>query len=346
MHYRTLISVLLILGTLELSAQSIKDFFYLEKDSKELPLFIRGNLKNNIILLYVSGSYGDNGIDFGRSDYPGWRHTLEKEVAIAYYDKRGLNKRLNKIDTSQISWDQYAKDILSIAKYLKSHYQARIILMGHSAGGMLVYHHLSIFNRLDSSPIESAIVLNTPFTTDSSPARYLLYRPEFLKNIAQDNIEKENDSQKWQEALEWMIKTDSIHSIETSKIWNQYVEDAYSPQKKKVSLGMALKVIFGRPYMPFKSLHYKDNDLIGDLLWEQKQAINDESFLKHLSQINQTVLVITGQYDPIAVPEELEPISNALKREETIIIPNCGHESYLDQPELLNDAIFEFIGIK
>jgi pimeloyl-ACP methyl ester carboxylesterase len=300
-------------------------------------------LKNNIILLFVSGSYGDNGIDFGRSDYPGWKHTLEQEVAIAYYDKRELNKRLNKIDTSRISWDEYARDILKIAKCLKSTYQARIILMGHSAGGVLVLHHLSIFNQLDSSPIESAIVLNTPFTTDSSPARYLQYRPEFLKNIAQDYIDKENDSQKWQEALEWMIQTDSIHSIETSRIWNQYVEAAYSPQKKNVSVGMALKVIFRRPYIPFKSLYIKDNDVVGDLLWEQKQDINDESFSKQLSQINHNVLVITGQYDPIAVPEELEPISDALKREETIIIPNCGHESYLDQPKFLNDAIFEFI---
>ena len=80
----------LILISCNLSAQSVKDFFYVEKEKKELPVLVKGNLAKKTILLYVSGSYGDNSIDFARADYPNWKNTLEKEVAIAYYDKRGL----------------------------------------------------------------------------------------------------------------------------------------------------------------------------------------------------------------------------------------------------------------
>ena len=247
------------------------------------------------------------------------------------------------MDTSQISWDQYSHDILQIANHLKNNYQAKIILMGHSAGGMLVFRHLAQFNQPDASPIEAAIVLNTPYTTDSSPARYSLYRPEFLKNIAQDFLDKGIESQKWQEALEWMIQTDSIHSLETSNIWNRYVDQANAPKEKRITIGMALKALFTGPYLPFKNLYTKDNDLVGDLLWEQKQELNDESFSTLLTQINHEVLVITGQYDPIAVPEELAPIEDALRNVETMVLPNCGHESYLDQPDLLNQAIVEFI---
>ena len=344
MYYQKITLVAIILFTnLQLSAQYVRDFFYLKEDTKELPVFVRGNMDNNIILLYVSGSFGDNGIDFGRTNYPGWKHTLEEELAIAYYDKRGLNRRLSEMDTSQISWDQYSHDILQIANHLKNNYQAKIILMGHSAGGMLVFHHLAQFNQPDASPIEAAIVLNTPYTTDSSPARYSLYRPEFLKNIAQDFLDKGIESQKWQEALEWMIQTDSIHSLETSNIWNRYVDQANAPKEKRITIGMALKALFTRPYLPFKNLYTKDNDLVGDLLWEQKQELNDESFSTLLTQINHEVLVITGQYDPIAVPEELAPIEDALRNVETMVLPNCGHESYLDQPDLLNQAIVEFI---
>jgi pimeloyl-ACP methyl ester carboxylesterase len=333
----------LILLSIDLPAQTVKDFFYVDKVEKELPVMVRGSLDNNTILLYVSGSYGDNAIDFGRSDYPGWENTLEKKTAIAYYDKRGLNKRVSRIDTAQINWNQNSRDIYKIADFLKNKYVAKIFLMGHSAGGMLVYEYLSTFNEQSNSIIEGAIILNTPFTNDSSPKRYSYYRPLFLKNIAQEYMEKAIDTSKWQTAYNWMVNTESINSRERSKIWNDYVESAFEPVNRKITLAMAVKVIFTKPYSPIKYLNNKDNDLIGDLLWEQKQNISDEEFSIKLSQINHRVLVITGRYDAIAIPEEMEPIRRLLKDTKVIVFPDCGHESYLDQPERLNEAILEFI---
>ena len=107
-------------------AQTVKDFFYVEKDNKELPVFIRGNLDNKIIIIFVQGGPGETAIDFGRSDYPRWQNTLEKEVAIAYYDQRGLNKKANRIDTTLINYNQYSKDIIRVSKQLKEKYQAII----------------------------------------------------------------------------------------------------------------------------------------------------------------------------------------------------------------------------
>jgi pimeloyl-ACP methyl ester carboxylesterase len=344
MMSRTLIIIIVfVLISLNLSAQSIKEFFYVEKDKKELPVFVRGSLAKNTILLYVSGSYGDNAIDFARADYPSWGNTLEKEAAIAYYDKRGLNKRVNKIDTNQISWNQNSKDIFSIVTLLKDKYNAKIFLMGHSAGGMLVYHYLSMFNKVETKFIEGAIILNTPFTNDSSPERYTYYRPLFLKNVALEFMEKGIDSLKWQKAYTWVIQTDSIHSRETSRIWNNYAEGAFSPAKRKTTIGMAAKVILARPYNPIKYLNNKDNDLIGDLLWEEKQKVTDKELSIKLSQINHPVLVITGRYDAIAIPEEMELLRRFLRDEKIIVLPDCGHEPYLDQPEKLNEAILKFI---
>lgn len=332
-----------ILISCNLSAQSVKDFFYVEKEKKELPVLVRGSLAKKTILLYVSGSYGDNAIDFARADYPNWKNTLEKEVAIAYYDKRGLNKRVSRIDTTQINWGQNSKDILKITTFLKDKYKAKIFLMGHSAGGMLVYHYLSDFNNENTNPIEAAIVLNTPFTNDSSPERYTFYRPLFLKNITQEFIEKGIDTLKWQKAYNWMVTTDSIHSRKTSNIWNDYVDSAFEPAKRKITVGMTSKVIFAKPYNPMRYLNSKDNELVGDLLWEEKQKMNDKNLAKRLSLIKHRVLVITGRYDAIAVPEEMEPIKKHLKNERVIVLSNCGHESFLDKPEKLNKAILDFI---
>ena len=44
-------------------AQHIKAFYYVEPTSKDLPVFVRGNLDDKTILLYVQGGDAANGID-------------------------------------------------------------------------------------------------------------------------------------------------------------------------------------------------------------------------------------------------------------------------------------------
>jgi hypothetical protein len=119
MHFKTTLFILTLLVFNNLLAQQrVKDFYYVESETKNLPVFIRGNLESKKILLYVQGGGAENGIDFGRSDYPKWKNTLENEVAIAYFDQRGLNRSVKKIDTSKINSKQVLKDIITIASSL------------------------------------------------------------------------------------------------------------------------------------------------------------------------------------------------------------------------------------
>lgn len=338
--------ILILLFTGQLSpAQQIKDFFYLEPESKNLPVFIRGSLESNKILLYVQGGGAENGIDFGRSDYPIWQNTLEKEVAIAYFDQRGLNRNVKKIDTSKINAAQVLKDIISIAKSLKEKYQADIYLFGHSMGGVDVLRCLASFPK-ETAFIKSGIVFNTPITSDFSPERYNYYRPLYLKNLAEEFINKGKDANYWQEAYDWMSKTDSIASIEASRKWNAYVDHAYAPIKRKISLGMLLKTIFARPYNPIKYLNHNDNKFVADKLWYADKAHWDmgkqNTMWEILPDIEHPVLILSGRYDAIAVPEEQKEAQQLIKHSELVIIPDCGHESFLDQPQLFNNAVISF----
>lgn len=322
-----------------LRGQTIKDFFYLEKDNKELPVFIRGNLDNKTIIVFVQGGPGETAIDFGRSDYPVWQNTLEKEVAIAYYDQRGLNQKVNKIDSTLINYKQYSKDLIEISKRLKDKYQAKIYLMGHSYGGGFVYHCLSEFNSTNN-PIEGGIVLNTPVTTDYSPERYNYYRPLYLKNLAQEFINEGIDTQKWQRAYDWIEEIDAIHNPEDSKKWNSYVDSSFEPMKRKTSIGMAFVVLFSKPYHPIKYLNRKDNELVSDFIWADQENIN---FFECLPKINHPVLIITGRFDDLAGPEEIQKAKELLKKSKVLILPNAGHESFLDQKKLFNEAILDFV---
>jgi pimeloyl-ACP methyl ester carboxylesterase len=340
-------TLFILLFALQVSfAQKIKDFYYVDSKTKNLPVFIRGNIASKKILLYVQGGGAENGIDFGRSDYPKWKKTLEKEVAIAYFDQRGLNRRVKKIDTAKINATQVLKDIISIAESLQKKYEAEVYLFGHSSGGVDVLRCLATFPE-ETAFIKSGIVFNTPMTTDFSPERYNYYRPLYLKNIAKEFIEQGRDINYWQEAYDWMSKTDSITTIEASRKWNAYVDHAFKPVKRKIGLGMVLKTIFSRPYNPIKYLNNKDNKFVSDKLWYAEKALWDTdkqtTMWELLPKIKHPVLLLTGRFDPIAVPEEQKDAHKLIQDSELVIIPDCTHESYIVQPELFHTTILNYI---
>ncbi|OJJ16980.1 hypothetical protein BKI52_30145 [marine bacterium AO1-C] len=350
MNLRTYLFVLIIGAFNSIQAQQkVKDFYYLEPKTKNLPVFVRGDLTSKKILLYVQGGGADNGIDFGRSDYPKWKKTLEKKVAIAYFDQRGLNRSVKKIDTSKINQKQVLRDIISIAQSLKEKYNANIYLFGYSFGGVKVLHCLARFPEATSF-ITAGIVFNAPITTDFSPERYNHYRPLYLKNLAKEFIAQGKDTTYWKNAYEWMNKTDSIATIEDSKQWNAYVDHAFTPKKRKIGLGMTFKVIFSKPYNPIKYLNNKDNKFISDKLWYTEKALWDRGrqtpLWKLLPKIQHPVLLITGRYDAIAVPEEMQEAYKRIKNTKLVILPNATHESYLVQPQLFNKAVLSFLGLE
>lgn len=342
----TITLLLLLVASQFLTAQIVKDFYYVEPETKNLPVFVRGNLEANKILLYIQGGGAENGIDFGRSDYPKWKNTLETKVAIAYFDQRGLNRGVKKIDTSKINQGQVLMDIVAIAKSLKEKYKLEVHLFGHSMGGVQVLDCLATFSN-ETSFIASGIVFNAPITTDFSPERYNYYRPLYLKNLAKEFIEKDSSKVFWKEACRWMEEKDSIITIEDSKRWNAYVDKAYEPTERRIGLGMVLKVIFSRPYNPIKYLNNRDNKFVSDKLWyaEKKRWDTNKNADRWvlLSKIKLPILLLTGRYDPIAVPEEMIEANNRIENSTLVILRDAGHQSFLDQPDLFNGAVLDYL---
>ncbi len=347
MDLRTLSFVLILCIINNVHAQKkVKDFYYVEPETKNLPVFVRGNIASKKILLYIQGGSAQNGIDFGRSDYPKWKKTLEKKVAIAYFDQRGLNRNVKKIDTSKVNAKQVLEDIITIAKSLQDKYNTEIHLLGHSMGGVKILKCLATFPQ-KTSFIESGIVFNAPITTDFSPERYNHYRPLYLKNLAKEFIEQQKEVRYWQQAYDWMSEVDSIATIEDSKKWNAYVDSAFTSKKRKIGLGMVLSTIFSRPYNPIKYLNNKDNKFIADKLWYAEKELWEKEaqtpLWELLPKIEHHILLITGRYDAIAVPEETKDAHKHIKHSKLVILPNATHESFLTQPKLFNQSVITFI---
>lgn len=338
------IILVLIIGAIapaEGQAQMLKKYLKPEIGGTEFPILVRGNLASGKLLLFVQGGPGENAIDFARSDYPLWKNSLEKKVAIAYYDQRGLNERVKNIDSSSITYTRYGHDIYALADTLKRAFNVSIYLLGHSAGGYMIYNCLS---ELDDPErvITGAVVMNTPLTTDFSPERYRDYRPLYLKNLAREKMVQKQDSSYWYQAFRWMQVTDSIYSPETSAQWNEYVGASFTPTHRRVGFFSAVSAILSRPYGLFSYPYKKDNQLVSYLLWE------DERYMevgKLLQNIHHPVLILTGRYDEIAPPEEIITSQSLIENSEYAIVPDAGHESYLDNPDVVNAEILRFMGI-
>lgn len=48
-------------------------------------------------------------MDFATIDYPGWKNTLEKDYAIAYYEQRGTGNRQGNFSLGESVLDTYVK---------------------------------------------------------------------------------------------------------------------------------------------------------------------------------------------------------------------------------------------
>lgn len=335
-------AVLLVLTIDLATAQRIKDFHWLDTDGAEIPLFVRGNLDSKTIILFVQGGSASKAIDFARSDYPRWKKTLEKELAIAYYDKRGLNQKPSSIDSSKITFDQYAKDVLAIAAELKDRYGAKIVVMGHSYGAMQTLHMLG--NHPTQNVIDAAILLSPPLTTDYQSELGNEYRLAYLKNLAEEKIQAEWNIDYWTEALNWATSTDSLNTIERMRTWNKYVDSSFEPAKRRFGPHTYIRVAFSRPYYLFEFFRNGDEKLVSDLIWMDSKNID---LFASAKSVQIPTLAITGRYDDIAPPEEITELPKLNANISINIIPDAGHEPFLDQGEVFRKTVMEFIqGLK
>lgn len=326
----------------ELSTSS-NDFFHILYDGYYLPVMVRGNTSSHKILLFVQGGPALNTLDFARIDYPGWKNTLEKDYAIAYYEPRGMGNRQGTFDLNDISIDKYLEDIHQVATILKSKYNAEVDLLGHSYGGYLTYQYILKFGN--EGIVNKYIVADGPATTDFDTTLRWSFRHEFLVNEANEAIAMGNDVAAWQEILTWCNDHPVLDTEEEFRQWNMYVEDyIYVNYPEKVpGIRDYLAVLFFSSYNPLTAiLNGSVATTVEDNLVAGEQSSN---LIGRISAVDKPILILTGRHDDVCPPEEADYIFNNISSTDKTkyIIPDAGHESYNDQPEEFRNVIVDFV---
>ncbi len=346
------IQIMLVLASLftcacsednDLTTSDADYFFHLEEEGAYLPVWLRGNIASNRILLYIQGGPGLNTMDFATVDYAGWENTLERDYAVAYYDQRGTGNAQGDFELETVTLTQYLKDLRKIIAVLKDQYpNAEVYLFGHSFGGWLAY--LYALEYQDNPVVAGLVAMNAPFTTDHNEIRWT-FRHAFLNRVAKDFLERGEEVAFWQEVLDWTVQQPSIESLEQKRQWNLYVIKGLADYEIEPPLrtGKLLKGVFASSINVFPTLMAQDRlDAVSDRLFEDQRGIE---LLDRLAEIELPLLLMTGSYDDIAPVEELEFAFDQLgaERKQLEVLPEAGHDAMLNQPELFRQILNAFI---
>lgn len=62
-----------------------------------------------------------------------------------------------------------------------------------------------------------------------------------------------------------------------------------------------------------------------------------------LRAISVPTLVLVGDQDPVTPPDHAEELAAAIVGSRLVVVPECGHDSTLEQPDPVNRALVEWL---
>ncbi len=322
--------------------------FHISTDNYSTPVLVRGNTASKKIILYVQGGPGLNTLDFAFTDYPEWKNSLEQDYAVAYYDQRGTGNRQDNFEMDDISIQTYIEDLHTISQFLEKAYNAEVILMGHSFGGILIYRYIAHY--AEHGIPDKYITLNAPATSDKDEIRWE-FRRDYLLNTANAEINNGINVNEWKKVLVWLDEHPEIKKIPGDdpwrdiKQWNQFVEDLilYKYPLKSASASDYLKVLFRSPYNPIPA--YLNRSIIEQVQDRLFDDFYSYKMIERLDEVNQPILMITGRHDDICPPEEMEYVIDHIssQQKKLVVLENASHDSFLHQKDQFVNEIKNYI---
>lgn len=319
----------------------VEDLFHAEIENALIPVKVRGNTLSQQIILFLPGGPGGTGLDVSELDPGNWQDKLEKEVAVAYYDQRGIGNAQGRFSDSTITLNQYLNDIHSIVQVLHHRYpDCKVYLMGHSFGAMLVYRYINTFGEEE---LVEKYIAASGVGTRISDDDFWFWRRAYVENIALEKIDQQIDTAYWQEALDFLQENPFLDSIDQRAKLFSYMQETQIEGEIKVGLNDIFNILLFSEtnFFPYYLSFKERQELLNRLVDEERQW----NIKGEIPLIDKPIMLIGGEYDIQVPPQELRWIyKNLASSEKQIhILPDAGHDHYINQPELFQDFVLAFI---
>lgn len=299
------------------SENGISELRKVEVNDISLEVMIRGNNRNNPVIIFVHGGPCCSEIPYVRK----YQDLLEKDFTIVHYDQRGSGKSY-KFGTnySDVSASIHVRDLIALTEYIEKYLnQNQVILVGHSYG--------------------------TYIATQAIAKNPELYRAYVGIGQMSDTIKSELDGlQKCIKAAEARGNTEDV--IYLSGLEKSITQgEGITPRNYVRKYGFAARninenedylkgFIFGSEYnlldtirFYVASIKYQES-LIMEAL---KNPVSDI-----VTEINKPVYFVMGKYDCMTSPEAAGEYLNILKgigTHELVIFENSAHYPQFEEKE-------------
>jgi proline iminopeptidase len=250
--------------------------------------------------------HGGPGLD--HTEMHPWLDSLADTFRLIYVDQRGQG-RSERVDPATLSLSRFAADVSKLAATLGVRQYA---LLGHSYGSFVTLAHA--VERGDASH----------YIISGGTASFTKTGPEIQANL--DGFEpvalREQVTQSW--ALEPTVRTqEEFHRVMEMQMPFHFMtseSDAY-----RRYMAASNQTVYAPEVLAYFSEH------------EYPIEYEDQ-----LATITKPTLVMTGEYDRTCTPRAAREMAAGIPGAELLIVPNAGHMTHVEQPEIVLPAIRDF----
>lgn len=291
-------------------------------------LFHSGTKYKNPVMLFLHGGPGSVESIFAHTFQKKW----EDIYTVVHWDQRGSGKTLiqNPDENKYPTIELLLKDLFEIIEYLKKKYnKEKIVLLGHSWGSVLG----SIF--IKNHPDLVSYYIGVGQVIDMAKNESVGY------NKVKAEIIKSNDKKS-------LKKLEDIGVYPSNTFDDTFIKNCKKLRKLQGKYNLGVKIDLSILISAFKSPIFKFSDISALI----KGAKSNEKLIEFLFKFNLNsesteyklpVYYIMGENDwqvpTILAKEYFKKIEAPHKN--LYIIPNAGHMTMMDQPDLFFDSLLK-----
>jgi proline iminopeptidase len=233
---------------------------------------------------------------------------LAERFRLITYDQRG-GGRSRTDDTSPITWQVQVGDL---ARVIEEFGLGNATIVGYSWGALLaMLHAIEAAKGEVAAPSRLVLVSPAPITRE--------WRAEFEKALAERSQGEEIRMMRTELAESGLRETDPA-------------------RYRQRSFELSVAGYFADPRRAAELTPFRVTGRVQQSVWE---SLGDFDLREALSTVRVPSLVVHGSHDPIP----LASARTAAQRlgAEFVVLPDCGHVPYVEQPTVLSDAISKFL---
>ena len=245
---------------------------------------------------------------------------LAKDHELVFYDQRG-GGRSRTDDPAPITWQTHVEDLASVATELSLD---PLHIVGYSWGGLLAM----LYSIVSSTSVPRSLVPVPAGFAGPSPQSLVLIDPAPITRQHREQFETEFSRRQQRPVIQEM------RAELTASGLRERDPEAYRHRGFELSVaGYFANPARAHDLTPFR--------VIGRVQQSVWASLGDFDLTPALAHVAIPALIVHGREDPIPL-ESSQAAAQAL-RARLVVLDDCGHVPYVEQPQSLFDAVREFL---